>query len=151
MSNQPKRGNIMNDEQVKKQTMTTVRGFRDFLGLQITELAADHTTMELEITPQHLNSQGSLHGGVLATVVDNSGGLAGCYCHKTGSIRKAVTLSLTTSFLAPASSGKIRAISRKRSAGRRIFTATTDIYDEAGKLIAIGEATYRYLSETVKE
>lgn len=119
-------------------------GFRQTIDLRTTELGSGHAVMELTIDPRHINSQGSIHGGVLAAMIDNTGGLAGCYCPTSKNTRKAVTLSLTTSFLAPVSSGTIRAVGRKRSGGRRIFVATVDITDEKGTLIAIGEATYRY-------
>jgi len=128
-------------------TGTADSGFRHLLGLQVMELGAGRAVMELVISPQHLNSHGSLHGGVLATMIDNTGGLAGCHCHASGRLRKAVTLSLTTSFIAAASSGTVRAVGLKRSGGRRIFVATTEVTDEAGNLVAIGEATYRYVDD----
>jgi uncharacterized protein (TIGR00369 family) len=77
-------------------------------------------------------------------LIDFTGGMAGCYS-PPDSIRKAVTLSLTTSFIASASSGVIRAIGHKRSGGRRIFVSTVEVTDEAGNLIALGEGTYRYV------
>jgi uncharacterized protein (TIGR00369 family) len=120
-------------------------GFRKMLGLEIKELAVGHAVMELTISAEHLNSAGSLHGGVAATMIDHAGGIAGFICHKTGRHRMAVTLSLTTSFLAGVSSGKITATARKRQGGRRIYVSTTEITDETGKLIALGEATYRYI------
>jgi len=122
-------------------------GFRDLLGMELVELNAERAIMELTLEPKHLNSQGTLHGGALAALVDNTGGLAGCYCPQSHGLRKAVTLSLTTSFIAAASSGTVRAIARKRSGGRNIFIASVEVFDELGKLIAIGEATYRYFNE----
>ena len=81
----------------------------------------------------------------MTTMIDFAGGLAGLYYSSSENLRKAVTLSLTTSFLAPASSGVVQAIGQKRSGGRRIFVSTIEVIDEAGKLIALGEATYRYV------
>ena len=122
-------------------------GFRQFIGMTVRELTANQAVMELTIGPQHRNSHGSLHGGVLTSIIDNSGGLAGCYCPASGNVRKAVTLSLTTSFIASVSSGVIQAIGHKRSGGRRIFVSTIEVTDEAGNLIALGEATYRYVDK----
>ena len=131
----------------KCETGTDETGFRHLIGLHVTELGVGRAVLELAISPQHLNSHGSLHGGVLATMIDNTGGLAGCHCTASGRQRKAVTLSLTTSFIAAASSGTVRAVGHTRSGGRRIFVATTEVTDEAGNLIAIGEATYRYVDD----
>jgi len=120
-------------------------GFRKLIGLKTVEAREDYVVMELSVSPEHLNSQGALHGGVVATMIDHAGGNAGCFGGESGKKRKAVTISLTTSFLASVSSGKITATSRKRPGGRRIFVSTTEITDAAGKLLAVGEATYRYL------
>lgn len=122
-------------------------GFRRLIGLEARELSNGYALMELTIGPEHLNSQGFLHGGILATMIDHTGGIAGCFCAETGNSRKAVTISLSTSFLAAAASGKVTAIGRKRPGGRRIFVSTTEITDEAGRLLAIGEATYRYIDD----
>jgi uncharacterized protein (TIGR00369 family) len=120
-------------------------GFRQLIGLEKKEIKDSYAVMELTISSKHLNSQGSVHGGLVATMIDHAGGIAGGFCQETGKHRTSVTLSLTTSFLAPASSGIITATSRKRPGGRRIFVSTTEITDETGKLIAVGEATYRYI------
>jgi len=120
-------------------------GFRKLIGLVTRELQDGHSVMELTVAPEHMNSHGSLHGGIVATMIDHAGGIAGCFCERTGKRRKAVTLTLTTSFLAPVSGGILTASSRKRPGGRRIFVSTTEITDETGRLIAVGEATYRYV------
>jgi uncharacterized protein (TIGR00369 family) len=122
-------------------------GFRRLIGLEAKELRDGYALMELTIGPEHLNSQGFLHGGILATMIDHTGGIAGCFCEETGRSRKAVTISLTTSFLAAANSGTVTAIGRKRPGGKRIFVSTTEVTDETGRLLAIGEATYRYLDD----
>jgi len=122
-------------------------GFRKLIGLAAKELRDGYALMELTIGPEHLNSQGFLHGGILATMIDHAGGIAGCYCAATGRSKKAVTISLTTSFLAAVSGGIVTAVGRKRPGGRRIFVSTTEVTDETGRLLAIGEATYRYIED----
>jgi uncharacterized protein (TIGR00369 family) len=132
---------IQNEPKIKDNPV----GFRKLIGLVTRELHEGYAVMELMVSPEHLNSHGSLHGGIVATMIDHAGGIAGCFCERTGKHRKAVTLTLTTSFLAPVSGGILTASSRKRPGGRRIFVSTTEITDETGRLIAVGEATYRYL------
>ncbi|HXC93378.1 MAG TPA: PaaI family thioesterase [Geobacteraceae bacterium] len=131
--------------QTKPKTKDNPVGFRKLIGLVTKELHEGYAVMELTVSPEHLNSHGSLHGGIAATMIDHAGGIAGCFCERTGKRRKAVTLSLTTSFLAPVSGGILTATSRKRPGGRRIYVSTTEIADETGRLIAVGEATYRYV------
>jgi len=126
-------------------------GFKNLIGLKATTVADGYAVMELAIGTEHLNSQGSLHGGIIATMIDHAGGIAGCLCTETGTMRKAATISLATSFLAPVFSGKVIATARKRPGGRQIFVSTTEITDETGTLLAVGEATYRYMNSKQKE
>lgn len=126
-------------------TSTGLTGFKQLLGIESVDHQEGYAVLALTVTAEHLNSHGSLHGGVLATLIDHAGGNAGCIDGTNSKSRNAVTLSLTTSFLAPVSSGKIFATARKRPGGRRIFVSTTEITDESGRLLAVGEATYRYI------
>lgn len=126
-------------------------GFRKLIDLKTVTLEVGCAVLELTISSGHLNSVGSLHGGVIATMIDHAGGMAGCLCKTTGSMRKAVTLSLTTSFLAPVSSGQVTATGRKRPGGKQIFVSTIEITDDSGRLIAVGEATYRYINHKPTE
>lgn len=125
-------------------TQRSGNAFFEYMGFQVSEWDSDYIVLTLHVGPQHLNLHGTLHGGVLTAMIDNACAMAGCYCPTPGHIRKALTLTLTTSFTGQASLGTIRALGRKRSGGRRIFVSTTEIIDENGNLIAIGEATNRY-------
>ena len=135
----------MTKQNGQKKIISVESGFYKLLGITVPELIVNRAVVQLSIGQQHLNSHGSLHGGVMTTMIDFAGGLAGLYSSSSENLRKAVTLSLTTSFLAPASSGVVQAIGQKRSGGRRIFVSTIEVIGEAGKLIALGEATYRYV------
>jgi uncharacterized protein (TIGR00369 family) len=81
-----------NNESVK-----STSGFRKLIGMEVAELAAGHAVMEISLAPEHLNSQRGVHGGVLASLIDNTGGLAGCYSPEKQTFCKTVTLTLTTS------------------------------------------------------
>ncbi|PWV57759.1 uncharacterized protein (TIGR00369 family) [Plasticicumulans acidivorans] len=121
-------------------------GFRQLLGFELTQWSADQAVVELDIGPQHLNLAGVLHGGVLTALIDVACGFAGCWSADPQRPRRCVTLSLTTSFTAQASGGRIRAVGRKRAGGRRIFAASCEVFDAGGQLLAFGEGTLRYRS-----
>ena len=93
-----------------------------------------------------LNRSGVVHGGVLATMLDNAGGFAGLYCTVPGNKRYAVTLSLNTSFVAQSSSGKLIVVGERQSSGRRIFFSNASVHTEEGLLVATGSGVYRYRS-----
>ena len=131
-------------EQVDHRTIES--GYFNHLDFRMVEWEQGVAVLELEITPQHLNRSLTLHGGILTAIIDTVCGFSGCYCPTPGNIRKAVTLSLTTSFTGQATSGIVRAVGRKRTRGRKIYVSSAEVFNDAGEIIAIGEATYRYRS-----
>lgn len=119
-------------------------GFQKVMGYRLVEWTDGYAAMVLEVGPQHLNRSGVVHGAVYMALIDSVCGLAGCYCAQPGRVRRAVSLSLTTSFLGQCDSGTIRAEGRARGGGSRIFIATGQVLDERGGLLALGEGPYRY-------
>ncbi len=118
-------------------------GYARLIGHRLVRWEPDYAEMILDLGPQHENRNGAVHGGVLATLVDTACGFSGCWS-PPGQSRAAVTLSLATSFLAPARSGRLTAIGRRIGGGRSIFFATAEIRDGEGTLLARGEGVFRY-------
>lgn len=119
-------------------------GVQEHLGFRIVAWRENHAEIELPVEPFLLNRSGVVHGGILALLVDAVGGHAACYCPVPGRVRTAATLSLTTSYLAPARLGPLRVVGRVRGGGRKIFIASAEIFDAQGTLVALGEGTYKY-------
>lgn len=126
-------------------------GYQCVMGYRLAEWREGHSVVELEIGENHRNRVGVVHGGVLASLIDTACGFCGSYTGTPGEQRGVATLSLTTSYTAPARSGKLRAIGRMRGGGRNTFFASAEILDDAGTLIAFGEGTFRYRTKKVKE
>jgi uncharacterized protein (TIGR00369 family) len=120
-------------------------GFRDHVGYRIVEWDDGHVIMTLELHPRLLDREGNLQCGLLASMIDSACGLAGCCCTTPGRTRRALTLSLTVNFTGMASSGVIRVVGRKRAGGNKIYASSAEVTDAGGKIIAIGEGTYRYI------
>jgi uncharacterized protein (TIGR00369 family) len=121
-------------------------GFRQLVGYRVASWRDGAADLTLTIGPRHLNRSGVLHGGVIATLIDAAGGYAGCYCAKPGHVRRSVTVSLSTQFLAQAKTGVLMAKARVRGGGTKIFVTTIEVVDGSGRLVAIGEGVYRYRS-----
>ncbi len=123
--------------------------FSRFLGVAIVEWQPDYAVLELEIDREtHVNRSGILHGGVLMTLIDTACGYAGTYCDVPGEVRRASTLSLTTSFVAPVSGGKVRAVGHRKGGGRKIFFASAEVFSEGGVLLGFGEGSFRYRGDS---
>lgn len=121
-------------------------GFHRLLGYRQVAWEETSATIELELRPEHLNLGGVIHGGVLSSLLDIAMAEAGTYCPFPGRMRKAITLSMTTTFTGQCSGGVIRVTGEKRAGGSRIFNSTGEARDADGNLLAIAEGTFRLRS-----
>lgn len=99
------------------------------------EVGAIHVELEPDAA-RHYNPLGTVHGGVIATLLDTA---AGCSVHSTLAAGEAYTsLDLTVKYLRPvtAESGRLRAVGRVVSRGRRTALAEAQLFDAGGRLVA---------------
>jgi len=111
------------------------------LGMGRMEVAEGTVTVTLEPQEFHYNPLGSVHGGVLATLLDTG---TGCAVHTTLSAGVGYTsLDLNTRFLRPATvrSGLLTCVGTVIARGRRTATAEARITDGRGALIAHATST----------
>jgi uncharacterized protein (TIGR00369 family) len=126
--------------------------FHDLLGIELVEWRDGFARMVCQTGPQHLNRSDIVHGGVMLSLIDQAAAFAGLWCSVPGNRRKAVTIDLDCRFTGQVASGKLVAEGRMVSRGRNIFFARTEIFDEAGVLVAYGSSTHKWRkgSETVE-
>jgi len=105
---------------------------------------ADDGTAELELdaTEEHLNEAGTLHGGVLATLVDTAMGQA--VRSTTGEHDVPATSQLTVTYLRPGKPGHLRATGRVSTQGEHLTVCEADV-EQDGKAIAHAVATFALL------
>jgi uncharacterized protein (TIGR00369 family) len=104
---------------------------------------AEEGRVVVEMTAQefHYNPLGSVHGGVLSTLLDTA---AGCAVHSTLPAGVGyTTLDLNVKFLRPVTvrSGVLRCEGTVMSAGRRTALAEARMTDESGRLVAHATST----------
>lgn len=121
-----------------------VSGFRHSINYTLDEWREGFAELSLSLDESYINRSGVVHGGVLTSLLDTVGGYSGCYCTVPENIRQCITVSLTASFVGQAKDGRIRATGRVRGGGRRIYYVSSEIVDEAGNVIALGQGVYRY-------
>jgi uncharacterized protein (TIGR00369 family) len=93
-------------------------------------------SVELDPEHRHYNPLGTVHGGVISTLLDTA---AGCSVHSTLAPGEGYTsLDLTVKFLRPATveSGRLRAVGTVIQRGRRTALAEAQLHDAHGKLVA---------------
>jgi uncharacterized protein (TIGR00369 family) len=119
--------------------------FRQLVGYTTKVWSEGYSEIELTVRDDHLNSLGIVHGGVYVTLLDAAFGHACAWCATEGHVRSAVTVSLTSTFVAPAKSGVLIARGRVSGQDGRAVTLTGDVVDASGTLCAVGQASFLYM------
>ena len=112
------------------------------LGLEISHPDDDTCVVEFEVHDFMFNPQGSLHGGLIATVLDVS---MGHLLQK--SIGPGMTLEMKTQFLRPARVGRLRAEGRFLKKGKSINYLETRLTDAKGSLLAVANSTWQLIPQ----
>lgn len=116
------------------------------LGLHLLTWEPDRAVFAYRVRPENLNRSGRLHGGVLMMLLDSASGYCGCFTDAPGGRVDAVTLSLTTNFIAGVREGRLLAEARRTGGGRSVFFADAWVRDEAGRLLASSTGTFKYIA-----
>lgn len=117
----------------------------DAINMALTEWSDGYAKVAGPLGPPVINRSGVAHGGALMTMLDAVAGFAGCWCPYPGRVRRAVTLSLTSNFVAAGRSGQLIAEGRVVGGGRSIYYAEARVFDENGTLLTGGSGVFRYL------
>lgn len=117
-------------------------GFASAMGVRVLSGENGEALIELEVGPEHLNLGGTVHGGVLATLVDVAVAVALHSLDSDGTRRAMATTELNVTFLQPSSTGPLQCRARIRRRGRSLAVGEAEVSDGMGKLLALGRATY---------
>jgi len=118
--------------------------FNHLLGIQLVEEHDDGVTIEMPIREELLNSNGVVHGGATASLVDAALGIAITQKWKG---RLTSTIEMKLNYLRPAREGTLTARSHFVKTGKSIIVGTVDVVDDAGQGIAFGLLTYMLAEE----
>jgi len=112
---------------------TPLTGFAARLGVR--DLTADDGTarLSLDVTDDHLNPAGTLHGGVLATLVDTAMGAA--VRSTSGESDVPATSQLTITYLRPGAPGALSVTARVRTRGEHLTVCEADVEQDGAELV----------------
>ena len=119
-----------------------VGGFSERLGARAEAADDGSARLSFEVTDEHLNPAGALHGGVLATLVDTAMGLA--VRTTTGEGEVPATSQLTVTYLRPGKPGPLEVTARLRTRGEHLTVCEADVQQE-GKDLVHAVATFALL------
>ncbi len=113
----------------------------DTLGFTDMRPEAGRVVVEMPAAEFHYNPLGTVHGGVISTLLDTA---AGCAVHTTMAVGEVYTsVDLTVKFLRPVTvdSGLLTCEGTVIQRGRRTALAQAQLTDGAGKLVAHATST----------
>ncbi len=117
--------------------------FWRLIGAKVIKADNGHSIVELVIEEKHLQAYGILHGGVLATLIDN--GIGAAVHSLLTDDQASATVDLNIKFLKGISEGVLRAEGKVFKQGRSMMFAECSILDDKDQLIAWGSGTFAVL------
>ncbi|MBO0997357.1 PaaI family thioesterase [Bacillus sp. SD075] len=117
--------------------------FFSHIGFEIIRFEEGNVTIKLNIEEHLLNVNGTLHGGIHATMLDTILGMVTRSVTKS----KVVTTSLTVHYLASISSGELFAEAKVLQKGYKIAFTEGEIKDIEGNIIAKGTGIFKIIRE----
>ena len=119
-------------------------GFAGRLGAVVTEVGEGTARLDFEAGEEHLNPAGTVHGGVLATLVDTAMGTAVRSATDDGDVP--ATSQLTVTYLRPGKPGRLTVDARVRTRGEHLTVCEADV-DQDGRSLVHAVATFALLHD----
>ncbi|MFD1927966.1 PaaI family thioesterase [Sporosarcina siberiensis] len=118
--------------------------FWDFIGLQMKELKKGYVELYLPYNPNFRNVRDSIHGGIYASVLDTTMGMAG----RTLGSDEVMTIQMSIQFLKPVVEGGIYSEASVISESRSTALIEGRLFDEDKNLIAHSVGTFRVVKSS---
>jgi uncharacterized protein (TIGR00369 family) len=104
--------------------------------MRVTGLGLGYSKVVSEISRKHMNPFGALHGGVYSSVIDTAAYWS-AYCDLPEE-QGLVSIDLKVDFLAPVLDQIVFVTGKRVKAGKTIYLAEAQMFNESGKLVAHG-------------
>ena len=135
----------MNDEKPSSilDTPTLYEGtYLEFLGFKLIDWKSGYAKLDMPVRDDHRNTVGYLHGGVISSLLDIAGAVAGSYGDAKESV--SITVNLNVNFMAPHQSRRVVAEGELVRTTTSLFFAQAKLLDpENNRLCATATGTYK--------
>ena len=119
--------------------------FGNLVGVKIVEIREGYARTELEVRPELMNPVNSVHGGVLFTMIDITGGSA-AVSHG----ENVTTVDADIRYLRPGIGvNKLVCEAEEIKRGRQLLVYRVDVKDEKENILTAGTVTYMSLRDKV--
>ena len=116
--------------------------YLEFLGFKLIAWQEGYTKIEMPVRPEHRNTVGYLHGGVIASLLDIAGAIAGS--HGVSDRLVSVTINLNCNYMAPHTASTVVTEGELVRTTSSLFFAQAKLFDpENNRLCATASGTYK--------
>jgi 1,4-dihydroxy-2-naphthoyl-CoA hydrolase len=107
--------------------------FGETLGIEPLAAAKDEVRARIVWAPERCTGGGLMHGGVLMSLADSTGGICAFLNLPNGA--STTTIESKTNFLRGVRDGHVESVSRPIHVGRTVIVVETELHDANGRLV----------------
>jgi uncharacterized protein (TIGR00369 family) len=116
--------------------------YLEFLGFRLVDWRTGYAKLEMPVRDEHRNTVGYLHGGVISSLLDIAGAVAGSYGDARESV--SITVNLNVNFMAPHQAATVVAEGELVRTTSSLFFAQARLLDPSNNLLcATATGTYK--------
>jgi uncharacterized protein (TIGR00369 family) len=118
-------------------------GFRELVGTELSSTEEGRAVVSVQAEEHHLNPNGTVHGGVVYTLVDVS--MAEALRTITEGDERPVTIEIKINYLEPGKPGTLTSTAQVRKGGKRLVIVEAEVAQEdedGGEVVALATGTY---------
>jgi uncharacterized protein (TIGR00369 family) len=117
-------------ERLKLLKQDSVQGFTQFIGLTPVSLKRGEFTTKVELAQHHLQQDGFVHAGVIATMADHTAGYAAYSLVSEG--QRILTVEYKINYLQPAKGTSLECKAWVRRQGKQVLITEAEVYSVDG-------------------
>ena len=116
-------------------------GFTELVGTELSSAEDGHAAVSLQAEGQHLNPSGTVHGGVISTLIDAA--MAEALNTMTDEEEQPFTIQITVNYMKPGKPGRITSTAEVRKGGEQITIVEAEVVQEDDdEVLALATGTY---------
>ena len=115
------------------------RGLARLLGIELTEASAERVAATMDVTPDHHQPFGYLHGGASVVLAETAASIGGHLAAAEG--KTAFGMEINANHLRPVQEGTLRAEATPLHVGRTSQVWAVEIRDGGGRLVCVSRCT----------
>jgi uncharacterized protein (TIGR00369 family) len=116
-------------------------GFTKLVGTELSSAEEGRAVVSLKAEERHLNPSGTVHGGVISTLIDAS--MAEALNTMTEEDEQPFTIQITVNYMKPGKPGTLISTAEVRKGGEQITIVEAEVVQEGeDEVIALATGTY---------